>query len=57
MANSTPEQNLAALKKTAGKGSGTYATIKPQYTGSWNNDIQQLSNMTGITPQKIKPLA
>ena len=57
MANkSTPEQNLAALKKTAGKGSGTYATIKPQYTGSWNDDIQQLSNMTGITPQKILEL-
>ena len=57
MANkSTPEQNLASLKKTAGKGSGTYATIKPQYTGSWNDDIQQLSNMTGITPQKILAL-
>ena len=50
---STPEQNLAALKKTAGKGSGTYATIKPQYTGSWNDDIQQLSKMTGITPEKL----
>lgn len=50
---STPEQNLAALKKTAGKGSETYATIKPQYTGSWHDDIQQLSNMTGITPQKL----
>lgn len=57
MANkSTPEQNLASLKKTAGKGSGTYATIKPQYTGSWHDDIQQLSNMTGITPQKILEL-
>ena len=50
---STPEQNLAALKKTASKGSGTYATIKPQYTGSWHDDIQQLSNMTGSTPQKL----
>ena len=57
MANKgTPEQNLAELKKTAGKGSETYATIKPQYTGSWNDDIQQLSNMTGITPQKILEL-
>ena len=53
---STPEQNLAALKEIAGKGSGTYATIKPQYTGSWNDDIQQLSKMTGIAPQKILEL-
>lgn len=49
----TPEQNLASLKANIGKASGGYATIKPQYTGSWNDDIQQLSNMLGIQPSKI----
>ena len=49
----TPEQNLASLKANIGKASGGYATIKPQYTGSWNDDIQQLSKMLGIQPSKI----
>ena len=40
----TPEQNLASLKSNIGRGGGGYATIKPQYTGSWNEDIQTLSN-------------
>lgn len=49
----TPEQNLASLKANIGKASGGYATIKPQYTGSWNDDIQQLSKMLGIQPSKL----
>ncbi len=49
----TPEQNLASLKANIGKASGGYATIKPQYTGSWNDDIQELSKMLGIQPSKI----
>ena len=52
----TPEQNLASLKANAAKGSGTYATIKPQYTGSWNDDIQTLSKMLGVTPQQLLKL-
>ena len=52
----TPEQNLASLKANAAKGSGGYATIKPQYTGSWNDDIQTLSKMLGLTPQQLLEL-
>lgn len=52
----TPEQNLASLKNNISKASGGYATIKPQYTGSWNDDIQTLSKMLGVTPQKILEL-
>lgn len=52
----TPEQNLASLKSNIGRGGGGYATIKPQYTGSWNDDIQTLSRMTGIQPQKLVDL-
>lgn len=52
----TPEQNLASLKANVGKGSGGYATIKPQYTGSWNDDIQTLSKMLGVTPQQLLEL-
>lgn len=52
----TPEQNLASLKANAAKGSGGYATIKPQYTGSWYDDIQTLSKMLGVTPQQLLEL-
>lgn len=52
----TPEQNLASLKSNISRGGGGYATIKPQYTGSWNDDIQTLSRMTGITPEKLLDL-
>lgn len=49
----TPEQNLMSLKSNIGRGSGGYATIKPQYVGSWNDDVQQLSKMLGIAPESI----
>ena len=49
----TPEQNLASLKANIGKASGGYATIKPQYTGSWYDDIQELSKMLSIQPADI----
>lgn len=52
----TPEQNLASLKANVSKGAGAYVTIKPQYTGSWNDDIQTLSKMFGITPEKLLEL-
>lgn len=52
----TPEENLTSLKNNIERGGGGYATIKPQYTGSWNDDIQTLSRLTGIQPQKLLDL-
>ena len=52
----TPAQNLASLKNNISKGSGGYATIKPQYTGSWNDDIQALSKLVGVQPSKLLSL-
>lgn len=52
----TPEENLASLKNNISRGGGGYATIKPQYTGSWNDDLQTLSILTGVQPQKLLDL-
>lgn len=52
----TPEQNLESLKSNISRGGGGYATIKPQYTGSWNDDVRTLSKMLGITPEKLLDL-
>lgn len=49
----TPQANLESLKNNASKGTGAYATIKPQYTGSWRDDIQTLSNMVGVQPSEL----
>ena len=49
----TPQANLESLKSNASRGTGAYATIKPQYTGSWNDDIQTISNMVGLQPAEI----
>lgn len=49
----TPQANLESLKSNASRGTGAYATIKPQYTGSWNDDIQTISNMVGVQPAEI----
>ena len=52
MAN-TSAQNLTDLKKAISKGADSFVAIKPQYTGSWYNDIQQISKLTGCTTTSI----
>ena len=49
----TPQANLESLKNNASRGTGAYATIKPQYPGSWYDDIQTISKMTGVQPSEI----
>ncbi len=49
----TPQANLESLKSNASRGTGAYATIKPQYTGSWHDDIQTISKMVGVQPSEI----
>lgn len=49
----TPQSNLESLKSNASRGTGAYATIKPQYTGSWHDDIQTISKMVGVQPAEI----
>lgn len=49
----TPQANLESLKSNASRGTGAYATIKPQYTGSWHDDIQTISKMVGVQPDEI----
>ena len=49
----TPQANLESLKSNASRGTGAYATIKPQYTGSWHDDIQTISKMVGVQPNEI----
>ncbi len=49
----TPQANLESLKSNASRGTGAYATIKPQYTGSWHDDIQTISKMVGVQPAEI----
>lgn len=49
----TAQQNLTDLKSAISKGSDTFVTIKPQYTGSWCADINQISRLTGVTNADI----
>ncbi len=49
----TPQANLESLKSNASRGTGAYATIKPQYPGSWHDDIQTISKMIGVQPSEI----
>ena len=49
----TPQANLESLKSNASRGTGAYATIKPQYPGSWHDDVQTISKMVGVQPSEI----
>lgn len=44
--------NLSVKEYLAGKNT-VYAYIKPQYAGSWRDDIQQLSKVTGLSVDTI----
>lgn len=50
---STAEQNLKDYKSLMGKNNACYLAIKPQYVGSWHDDIQNLATLTGTTPEKL----
>ncbi len=50
---SSAEQNLKDYKALMGKNNACYLAIKPQYVGSWHDDIQNLANLTGTTPAKL----
>lgn len=49
-------ENLTGLKNTLSSNNAVYATIKPQYTGAWHNDLLTLGNMVGKTPAQILEL-
>ena len=49
----TPATNLTGLKGTLGSNNAVYVTMKPQYTGSWRDDINALSKLTAIDPAEI----
>ena len=48
--------NLTGLKNTLSSNNAVYATIKPQYTGSWHDDLLTIGNMVGKTPAQILKL-
>lgn len=52
MANSA-EQNLKDYKSLMGKNNACYLAIKPRSVGSWHDDIERLSTLTGTTPAKL----
>ena len=49
-------ENLTGLKNTLSSNNAVYATIKPQYTGAWHDDLLTLGNMVGKTPAQILEL-
>lgn len=55
MANSAAE-TLAELKQASSANNAVYATLKIQYTGSWRDDINQISKMTGVPVNTILQL-
>lgn len=50
------DENLTGLKQTMTSNNAVYATIKTQYVGSWRDDIENIGNMVGRTPEQIKQL-
>ena len=44
----TPEDNLTGFRDTLKAKNNCYTTIKVQYTGSWMNDINNISKLIGI---------
>lgn len=48
MATSTAASTLNEFKKASSGNNSTFATIKIRYTGSWREDLLQISNITGV---------
>ena len=55
MANSAAE-TLKEFKHASTASNAVYATLKVQYTGSWMDDIQQISTMCGVPVQRLLQL-
>lgn len=55
MANSAAE-TLKEFKSASTASNAVYATLKVQYTGSWMDDIQQISTMCGVPVQTLLQL-
>lgn len=55
MANSA-EEALAELKQACTSNNAVYATLKVQYTGSWRDDINQISTMVGVPVETLLTL-
>lgn len=55
MANSA-EEALAELKQACTSSNAVYATLKVQYTGSWRDDINQISTMAGVPVETLLTL-
>ena len=55
MANSAAE-TLKESKTASTASNAVYATLKVQYTGSWMDDIQQISTMCGVPVQTLLQL-
>lgn len=53
MATSTAASTLSEFKKASSGNNSTFATIKIRYTGSWREDILQISNITGVPVNTI----
>lgn len=53
MATSTAASTLTEFKKASSGNNSTFATIKIRYTGSWREDILQISNITGVPVSTI----
>ena len=54
MANSA--EALAELKQACTSNNAVYATLKVQYTGSWRDDINQISTMVGVPVETLLAL-
>lgn len=55
MANSAAE-TLAEFKQAATANNAVYATLKVQYTGSWRDDINQISTIVGVPVETLLQL-
>ena len=54
--STTHEENISGIKDSMSGNNAVFTTIKVQYPGAWNDDLTNLGNIIGMSPEDILKL-
>ena len=54
--STTHEENISGIKGSMSGNNAVFTTIKVQYPGAWNDDLTNLGNIIGMSPEDILKL-
>ena len=54
--STTHEENISGIKGSMSGNNAVFTTIKVQYPGAWNDDLTNLGNILGMSPEDILKL-